>query len=119
VNGEIRVDPRALARQAEETLSAAAGFGAAMAAIAVAGTPPSHAFGDPPAAAALHAAIESATSDAESAVGRLGGVCEVAADRLYRAAFAYRQADVEAATRQADGWPGRRAPRATGETPGR
>jgi hypothetical protein len=119
VNGEIRADPRALARQAEETLSAAAAYGAAIAAIAVAGTPPSHAFGDTPAAAALHAAVESATGDAERAVGRLSGICEIAADHLYRAMFAYRHAVVEATPRHADAWPGRRAPRPTAGAPGR
>jgi hypothetical protein len=100
VTGEIRAEPEALVGLAGQTLSAADGISGALAAAQGTASPPASAYGNARVSASVHAAVEGALADAEMAVGRLAGVYEGDVDRLYRVAFAYRQADSEAAERQ-------------------
>ena len=99
MTGEIRAEPDALVQLAKETLTAADRFADALAAAQGPAGPPGSAYGNTGVAASVQAAAESALADAETAIGRLNAVYEGDVDRLYRVAFAYRQADIEAANR--------------------
>jgi len=100
VTGEIRAEPDALVRLAAHTLTSADRLADALAAVQAAGSPAAGAYGNAGVAPGAHASVERALAAAETALGRLAGVYEGDVDRLYRAAFAYRQADSEAAERQ-------------------
>jgi hypothetical protein len=99
VTGEIRAEPDALVQLASQTLGAADLFADALAEAQGTAGPPGSAYGNAQVAAGVHAAAQAALADAETAVGRLNAVYEGDVDRLYRVAFAYRQADIEAAER--------------------
>jgi hypothetical protein len=108
VTGEIRAEPDALVQLASQSLMAADRFADVMAGARGTAGPPGSAYGNARVATVVHAAAQAALADAETAVGRLNAVYEGDADRLYRVAFAYRQADIEAAerTRRAGRGPG-------------
>jgi hypothetical protein len=99
VTGEIRAEPDAIVQLANETLTAADQFADALAAARGTASPPGSAYGNCGLAASAHATVESALAGAETAVDRLTAVYEGDVDRLYRVAFAYRQADAAAADR--------------------
>jgi hypothetical protein len=96
---EVRADPDELARLAADTLTASEmlgdGYRDGVADLAV----PQSAFGNTVAGPALYSAHEGSLSAADTAVARLVVVQEGDVDRLYRVAFAYQQADAEAAVR--------------------
>jgi hypothetical protein len=96
---EVRADPVELAKLAGKTLDASIelgdGWRQAQADLAV----PAAAFGNLPAGQGVHRAHVAAAEDGDRGVGRLVAVYEGDVDRLYRVAFAYQQADREAARR--------------------
>ena len=106
---EVRADPVALAKLADTTLDASIGLGngwrGAQAAVGV----PASAFGVLPASAGVHRAHQATAEDADTGIGRLVAVYEGDVDRLYRVAFAYLQADREAAARTRRAGGGQRA----------
>ena len=94
---DIRVDPRELTRLAAKMLAAsrdlADGWRTAKNRLAL----PPDAFGvGRPAAAAIHKAHESTVDDADTTIGRQVSILEDDVDRLYRVAFAYERADLDA-----------------------
>ena len=96
---EVRADPTELAKLAGKTLDAAIelgdGWRTAQADLAV----PAAAFGVLPAAQGVHRSMVATVEDGDQGIGRLVAVYEGDVDRLYRVAFAYQQADREAARR--------------------
>ena len=100
VNGEIRAEPTALVRLAEETLLAADRLADALARTQTAGSPPASAYGDTATAGQLQSTVDAVLAEAGTAATRLTGVYEADVDRLLQVAFAYRRADVAAAIRQ-------------------
>ena len=96
---EVRADPTALAKLADATLDASIGLGNGWRAAQSAVAPPASAFGNLPASGGVHRAHRSAAEEADTGTGRLIAVYEGDVDRLYRVAFAYQQADREAAER--------------------
>jgi hypothetical protein len=100
-SAEVRADPVELTRLADAMLSAsqavADGWRGAQGPLAI----PAEAFGDSSGAAGLATAHEASADDADVANGRLVAVLEGDTDRLYRVAFAYKQADDDAARRMA------------------
>ena len=106
---EVRADPAELARLAGRTLDASIelgdGWRGAQAELAV----PAAAFGNLAAGQGVHRSHVAAVEDGDRGIGRLVAVYEGDVDRLYRVAFAYQQADREAARRQHRAGGGRRA----------
>jgi hypothetical protein len=97
---EVRADPEALVRLAEATLAGTDAMTAAWFTAQGAVTPGSAAYGNSLGAPALAAAAAAAGAGNDTAWSRITGVYEGDVDRLCRVAFAYRQADAEAAERQ-------------------
>jgi hypothetical protein len=97
---EVRAEPDAIVRLAKATLGAADamsdGWSAAQGGVA----PTVSAFGNSAAGASVSAAIDGAEAATDSTWRRIVDVYEGDVDRLYRVAFAYQQADTEAAERQ-------------------
>jgi hypothetical protein len=94
---DIRVDPRELTRLAGIVLAAsrdlADGWRTAKHRLDL----PPNAFGaGRPAAAAMHRAHASVVDAADTTIGRQVSILEDDVDRLYRVAFAYEQADLDA-----------------------
>jgi hypothetical protein len=96
---EVRADPEELAKLASDTLAASEqlsdGHSDVYADLAV----PASAFGDTTLSAAVQGAHDAVLAASETTVGRLVIVQEGDADRLYGVAFAYQQADAQAAVR--------------------
>jgi hypothetical protein len=93
---DIRVDPRQLTRLAATVLAAsqdlADGWRTAKNGLAL----PRKAFGTVRHAAAAYQAHQSTVDRADTTIGRQVSILEDDVDRLYRVAFAYEQADLEA-----------------------
>ena len=93
---DIRVDPRELTRLAAKILAAsqdlADGWRTAKNRLVL----PRSAFGTGHGAAAVHEAQASTVDDADTTIGRQVSILEDDVDRLYRVAYAYRQADLDA-----------------------
>jgi len=106
---EVRADPVELAKLAGKTLDASIelgdGWRTAQASLAV----PAAAFGNLSAGQGVHRSHTAAAEDGDRGIGRLVAVYEGDVDRLYRVAFAYQQADREAAERNRRAHGGRRA----------
>ncbi|MBF9132334.1 hypothetical protein I0C86_25795 [Plantactinospora sp. S1510] len=96
---EVRADPAALAKLAGATLDASIELGDGWRGGQAALTVPAAAFGNLSAGQGAHRSHVAATEDGDTAVNRLVAVYEGDVDRLYRVAFAYQQADREAAER--------------------
>ena len=107
---EFRADPEELVRLAKTTLTASDGMTAAWSAAQGVPAPPVTAFGNSgegPGCADAAAGADAAVDE----VWRLTtGVYEGDVDRLYRVAFAYRQADLEAQERHRVTRAGRNGP---------
>jgi hypothetical protein len=97
---EVRADPSELVRLAADTLNAARSMGDGFRGVEPDLAVPAAVFGNTPSAAQLAAAHDNAASTAGAAVDCLVAVQDDDVDRLYRAAFAYRRADLDAAQRQ-------------------
>jgi len=99
VADEVRADPAELAKLAGKTLDASIelgdGWRTAQGVLAV----PATAFGNLSAGQGVHRSHVAAAEDGDTAINRLVAVYEGDVDRLYRVAFAYQQADREAAER--------------------
>jgi len=93
----FRADPTALARLAAATLAASTGLSDAWDSHRPELAVPAAAFGNTPASPASARSHAAATDAGELAIDRVTGVCDGDVDRLYRAAFAYEQADRAAA----------------------
>jgi hypothetical protein len=97
---EVRANPDAIVRLAKATLAGADamtdGWSAAQGGV----TPPGAAFGNALAGPAFAASAAGAEAAMDATWRRITGVYEGDVDRLYRVAFAYQQADSEAAERQ-------------------
>lgn len=96
---ETRADFTEMARLAGEVLKAADGISDALRTGRDSFTVPVAAFGNSPGGPAVHSAHEAVTEQGGSTIETLVGVLEGDVDRIYRVAFAYRQADQEAAHR--------------------
>ena len=96
---EVRADPEAIVRLAKATLAGADamtdGWSAAQGVVA----PPGAAFGNSHAGPALVAGSDGAAAATDATWRRIVTVYEGDVDRLYRVAFAYQQADSDAAAR--------------------
>ena len=97
---EVRADPEALVRLARTTLTSADTMMRSWSTAQGTVLPGSSAYGNSPGAAALASSAAAAEAGNDAAWGRITGVYEGDVDRLYRVAFAYRQADAAAAERQ-------------------
>ncbi|MEV8509885.1 hypothetical protein AB0368_34375 [Actinoplanes sp. NPDC051475] len=97
---EVRADPDAIVRLAKATLAGADtmtdGWSAAQGVV----VPPGDAYGNSSAGPAIAAAAAGAEAAMDATWRRIVGVYEGDVDRLFRVAFAYQQADSEAAERQ-------------------
>jgi hypothetical protein len=94
--GEVAAEPIELTRLAATYLDQSQMLGDALRGAAMA-TPARADFGTVPAAALLHEASDAVAEQAEHAVGRLVEVLDGDADRLYHLAFAYHEANLDAA----------------------
>jgi hypothetical protein len=94
---EVRAKPEEIANLAGETLEASIELGDALRDAQPSLSVPAAAFGNAPVGAGVQRAHQAFADDASTAVGRLVGVHEGDVDRLYQVAFAYQQADREAA----------------------
>lgn len=103
---EIRADPVELAKLAGRTLDASIALGDGWRTARAALTVPAAAFGNLGASPGVQRSHEAAAEDGDTGIGRLVGVYEGDVDRLYRVAFAYQQADQEAARRARQAHPG-------------
>jgi hypothetical protein len=97
---EVRADPQALARLAKATLGGADGMSAAWSAAQGGLAPSGDAFGNSLGAGRCALAAAEAQAAMNDTWRQVVGVYEGDVDRLYRVAFAYQQADREAAERQ-------------------
>lgn len=97
---EVRADPQALARLAKTTLGGADGMSAAWSAAQGGVTPSGAAFGNSLEGGRCAVAAAEAQAAMEGTWRQVVGVYEGDVDRLYRVAFAYQQADRDAAERQ-------------------
>ncbi|MEE6263044.1 hypothetical protein [Plantactinospora sonchi] len=106
---EVRAEPSELVKLAGTTLDASIALGDGWRAAQPAFSVPEAAFGILSAGQGVHRSHVAAAEDGDTAVNRLVAVYEGDVDRLYRVAFAYQQADQEAAARarRAGGRPGR------------
>ena len=96
---EVRADPVALTRLAEQMLRSSQAIADAWRLAQGPLTMPETAFGDSTGGSGTRVAHQATTDDADVAVGRLVAVLESDMDRLYRIAFAYQKADEDAARR--------------------
>ena len=96
---EVRADPIELTRLADRMLKASNEIGDVWHGAQVAVDVPMKAFGDGRQANALAVAYGSALDAVDLTLSRVAAVLEGDMDRLYRVAFAYQKADVEAARR--------------------
>ncbi|MQA25222.1 MAG: hypothetical protein GEU94_07085 [Micromonosporaceae bacterium] len=94
---EVRADYTDLARLAQDILEAADGVTNALRTARDAFTLPVSAFGNSSVGSSVHYAHEQTTETGGVTVERLVEVLEGDVDRVYRVAFAYRKADLEAA----------------------
>ena len=90
---EIRADPGALSDLADASLTAAGHVGDHFRAGYGDLSVPAAAFGNLGGAAALHGTCTTVLRDAQSVVTELAAVLEGDAERLWRTAFAYHEAD--------------------------
>jgi hypothetical protein len=97
---DVRAEPAELVRLAATTLAAARGMSDGWRDGQRELAPPGSAFGDTPSATRAASAHRAVLAGASTALDRLVAVHEGDVDRLYRVAFAYQQADRDAATRQ-------------------
>lgn len=97
--GEIAADAIELTQLAATYLDCSRDLTTALQALDLA-IPPQSAFGRTPGAAGLHRASDAAAEQAGLAVGRLIEVLDGDVDRLYRLAFAYHEAEQQAAIPQ-------------------
>lgn len=103
---EVRADPVELAKLAGKTLDAAGELGDAWRNAQPGLAIPAAAFGNLSASGAAYSSHRQASEDGDTATGRLIAVYEGDVDRLYRVAFAYQQADQDAASRLTPGTSG-------------
>ncbi|GAB2617914.1 hypothetical protein Aab01nite_31460 [Paractinoplanes abujensis] len=97
---EVRADPQALVRLAKTTLGGADGMTAAWSAAQGGVTPAGSAFGNSLEGGRGAAAATEAAAAMDDTWRQVTAVYESDVDKLYRVAFAYQQADREAAERQ-------------------
>jgi hypothetical protein len=99
VGGEIRADPAALATLAQAVLGASKllgdGYRDATGSLGV----PASAFGNTANGAGMHGSYGTVVEEAALPFDGLVAVLEGDVDRIYRVAFNYQQADLEAARR--------------------
>lgn len=93
---EIGADPIELTKLAGTYLRESQRLGDALRTERATLAPPAPDFGRTGAASTLHFANDASTELAELAIGRLVEVVEGDVDRLYRLAFAYHEANLEA-----------------------
>jgi hypothetical protein len=96
---ETHANPLELTRLADQMLRSSQTVADAWRAAQPGLTLPPGCLGDSAGSAQLQEAHDTAVDDTDLAVGRLVGVLEGDTDRLYRVAFAYQQADQDAAAR--------------------
>jgi hypothetical protein len=93
---EVRADPVELSRLATIVLTASQDLADAWRTAKDGLNLPSAAFGNSDGAAAVHFVHELTVTDAEAAIDRQSAILEEDSDRLYRVAFAYERAELEA-----------------------
>ena len=95
-DAELGADPIELTRLAGTYLRESQRLGDALRTERATLSPPAPDFGRTATASTLHFASDSSTELAELAIGRLVEVVEGDVDRLYRLAFAYHEANLQA-----------------------
>jgi hypothetical protein len=93
---DIRVDPRQLTRLSATILTASQDLADSWRTAKNRLALPQKAFGTIRHAAAVHQAHQSTVDLADTTIGRQVSILEDDVDRLYRVAFAYEQADLDA-----------------------
>jgi hypothetical protein len=97
---EVRADPEEIVRLAKATLAGADGMTGAWSSAQGAVAPRGTAFGNSAESGGCALAAAEALAAVDETWREFTGVYEGDVDRLYRVAFAYQQADIEAAQRQ-------------------
>ena len=96
---EVRADPIEVCRVADQMLHSSTDIDDAWRAQRGAFALPADAFGDSHEGPGLSKSAQAAVDDAGFLLGRLEGVLQGDMDRLYRIAFAYQKADIDAANK--------------------
>jgi hypothetical protein len=93
----MRADPIELSTLAATVLTASTDLGTALQDAQASFPPPADPFGNSSGSAGAYAATETATEQTGATLETLIGVLEGDVDRLYQVAFAYQEADEQAA----------------------